>query len=100
MEGDRTMETRVNFVQEMSIMSDRKGPCRWNISDWMDKKRPVYVAGVCRTEREAQGLTTRVAKALDRAYRLGVKHGKHPTPNAGAVPRRNDVVTSPLLEVF
>lgn len=70
------MEPTVNFVQTYHRPKNASGPSDWMIEDWMEKGRPVYIKGVCRTSRESGALVRRIAKAMDRAYRLGVKHGK------------------------
>ena len=65
------------FVVEMSHPKDKSGPCDWKITDYGDEKKRIIAKGVCKTFKQAKGETTRISNAIDKVYKLGMKHGAH-----------------------
>jgi hypothetical protein len=62
----------------MSTPKNSSGPCTWKIEDWADGRK-LYISGTCRTFKESKGLLNRINRAMKKAYKLGVLHGKSST---------------------
>jgi len=82
------MKERIGFLMQATKPRNASGPCDWLLQVVEDEKGqgPVFIKGTFRTYQEARGLTSRIDKALMRAYRLGVKHGRKPLPVKNVIP--------------